>query len=187
VIRQVRSSRKSGDRWDGRGRAGVDDDLRRPYFTAAAAYGFVAGERGARAHEIDAGFVDFRFDAVVPLVANAAHAFHHGGDIDPDVCRNAERGGEPRASGIVRACEKRFRRRTAVIYAAAAEFIALEEHDAFPRFREIHRERNPALAGADDDEIDLFHGLPLHDGAPLNRPARRYDVRRSAMRRRRCR
>src|ERR1700674_3611059 len=91
------------------------------------------------------------------LVANAARALHHRGEIDPDVGLDAKTRSAPRAPRRVRRTQKRLRRRAAVVRATSAKFVALEQHDAFARFREVERQRHASFISADDDPLCLFH------------------------------
>ena len=54
--------------------------------------------------------------------------------------------------------QERFRRRTSVIDAAAAKFVAFEQNDVPAAFGQLHGERDAALTAADDDRICLLHG-----------------------------
>ncbi len=168
-VRQIRHVRDAVDRGDERARARVDDDAGRANRAAAAGNDSFTGKRSARAHEVDPGLRDARFATVVPFVANAPHALHHGHAVDTDVGMDAEGRRVSRASGVVRRREERFRWRAAEVDARAADARALEEHDVLPRFRVIDRERYAALAAPDHDQIDVLCFLRCHPGRSTTR------------------
>ena len=154
-VRQVGSTRKPGNGWDGGIRAGRDDKAARADLDLADADRAGAGEPRLATQYPDPETLE-PLDGIM---------WRDGGDDVLDTVRggseigvgpsreNPERRAAPRQIGKAGGGKQRFRRDAAEVQAVAAHQPALDQHDRGTHLCRSGGNRQPCRAGSDDAEV----------------------------------